>query len=279
MDCNWVRPRIPAWVDKELGQEDAAAVGQHLDSCTACAAAANREQALVKRLRSTAAAERAPQELAARILGALDREPMPAASPSAVPVRPRRAFWVLASAAAAALLLAVLLPWSATPSGLVTAMAQEHHRRVKGSDYRDMALVSADTRQLEKYLSEKLGIKVDLPIRNVPEKKGACCGKANGHDVGIVGCFCKRRNRAVTIFVVRSEGLDLTGLKRVVQNGREFLCGSSGGCRAVMWMRGELCYALVGELDPYDLRDMARRAAGTLDDKAAPIPSAGKTEK
>jgi hypothetical protein len=86
--------------------------------------------------------------------------------------------------------------------------------------------------------------------------------------MGIVGCFCRKRGKAVTIFIFRAEGADVAGLERVVRDGREFFCGSSGKCQAAIWHRGELCYALVGELEEADLRDMARRAAAALDGKA-----------
>jgi hypothetical protein len=54
-------------------------------------------------------------------------------------------------------------------------------------------------------------------------------------------------------------------MKRIVQGGREFHCGSCGTCQVVLWHQNGLCYALVGKLQRDDIRDMARRAAKTLE--------------
>jgi hypothetical protein len=168
-------------------------------------------------------------------------------------------------AAAAAVLVMVALPWRTSGTGLVEAMAAEHVEHVHGDHYTNMTLLSAEDSRIEAYLSRELGTKVQLPPRNVPKKRGACCGQHGDRKMGVVGCFCQRRGKAVTIFVFRAEGLSLRGLERVVRDGRTFHCGASGKCQAAIWHTGDLCYALVGQLERDDLRDMARRAAKTLD--------------
>jgi anti-sigma factor RsiW len=268
--------RIPAFVDGELVEPELSRVREHVADCPRCGAAARLEQGLADRLRATVGSETAPPSLLGRVRAGLDEipAPTPAVKPAVLPSRrarpspPARGTWSLLTAAAAAVLVLLALPWGTADSGLVTAMAAEHSRRVDGNRYRGLSLVTDSTGDIESYLTEELGVEVDIPLTSVPKKRGASCGSADGRKLGIVGCFCGRRNRAVTIFVVRAAGLDLRGMTRAVRGGREFYCGSSGTCQVVLWFHGKLCYALAGDLQPADLRDMAYRACRTLEKKA-----------
>ena len=157
------------------------------------------------------------------------------------------------------------MPWSGPGSRLVSALAAEHEEHVEGEHYHGLEVVSQEDSKIEEYLTRELGTRVELPAKNVPKKRGACCCQRGGRKMGVVGCFCKKRGKAVTIFVVRAEGLSMKGLHKVTRQGRDFFRGASGRCRAVLWRRGNLYYALVGGLEADDLLDMARRAADTLD--------------
>jgi anti-sigma factor (TIGR02949 family) len=275
VDCGWARVRIPAFVDGELEAADAESLREHLAGCEGCAAFERREREMVARLKVVAGSESAPAPLAEKIRASLAAEPVPepddAAPPAAEPQAPRplprrrNRVWGVALAAAAVLLVLFLLPWGSPAQGLVTAMAAEHHKHLAGADYGKLSLVSSKDATIEEYLTRELGVKIQLPSASVPTKRGACLCESGGRRMGIVGCFCRKRGKAVTIFVFKAAGVDLGGLDVLKRDGREFLCGSSGRCRAVIWKRGKVCYALVGDLEAGDIREMARRSAAALE--------------
>ncbi len=266
MDCQWTRIRIPAHVDGELDEPELSQVCEHLADCEDCAAISRREEQLTHRLRAAAGGETAPSGLRERIQASLSEIAPPAAGPAPATSRPRsHTAWGLLAAAAAVLLVLLAVPWGGTGTQLVSAMAAEHQERVDGDRYHGLELVSQDNTEIEEYLSRQLGTKVKLPAKNVPMKRGARSCERGGVKLGVVGCFCKRRGKAVTIFVARAEGLSMKGLRKIARQNRDFFCGSSGKCRAVLWRRGDLYYALVGDLEADDLLDMARRAADSLD--------------
>jgi anti-sigma factor (TIGR02949 family) len=291
VSCNWTRVRIPAYIDGELGAADVAQLREHLAGCAGCTAAEKSERDLLLRVRSVARAEKAPAGLAERIrnslaeVAALEEGQASAAPGSPARVAPLHAgrdasrrtlrgriAWGSLLAAAAVLLVFVALPWSAGESGLVNAMAAEHYKRLQGADYGKLSLVSSENSKIEKYLSKELGLRVQLPPGNVPTRRGACFCRSGGRKMGIVGCFCPKRGKAITLFVFEADGANLADLELLRRDGREFLCGSSGKCQAVIWKRGKLCYALVGNLEAADLCEMARRAAAALEGKVALKP-------
>jgi anti-sigma factor (TIGR02949 family) len=276
-DCRWTRPRIIAHLDGEVDEPDVRQIEAHLSACPDCRAVAEAEQALAARVRSVAAAERAPAGLAERIrrgLAEIETEgTAEAAGPSPAGARsaPRRAMgWTLAAAVAAALLLVVAgsALWPVPGRNLVSAMAAEHYEHDPGRTPQLMEVTSGDSAALESYLAGQLGISVKLPAAAFPEKHGATCCRnlKDAPNMGLVACFCERRSHSVTLFVVKSEGLSLRGLEQVESGGREFWRGSAGNCRAVLWKSGPVCYALVGDFkDPADHLDLASRTATAVE--------------
>lgn len=281
MDCRWSRARVPAEVDGELPAEDRAAFEAHLAACPRCAAARRAEQQLAASVRAVAGAEKAPESLAERIHAGLAAQEAAerggtVRTPS-VRLSLRRLRWkALAAVAAAAAAVAAVL-WLSPDRTLpiLAAMAGEHYQHAAGQgEFRGLERVSEDQAELEKYLTEKLGLPVALPRQNVPEVRGACCARRGQRRMGLVACFCRKRGKAVTIFVLRAEGVAMAGLERLEARGQPaFWRGRSGRCCAVLWIRGELLYALAGELEPDDILGMARRAAAALEDRGGPPPS------
>ena len=287
MDCSWIRARIPSHIDGELTGEESRQLDEHLQHCESCCSFASKDRELLQRLKTALSSEAAPREFAERLRSALAAEPLPAAeetagSPEAEPARAvgrietsaprRRTAWGLLAAAAAALLITLAVPWGNDGSVMVSAMAAEHSRRLSGKpDYGRLSFVSDDAGKITGYLSKELGVKVALPAsRTIPEKRGASMARCGGRKMGVVGCFCMNRGKAVTLFIVKAGGLNLTGLDTVSHDGREYFCGSAGRCRAVMWRRGNLFYALVGDLEADDILGMARSAACSLGGQTAP---------
>jgi anti-sigma factor (TIGR02949 family) len=179
VDCRWARVRIPAFVDGELVEPELSQLREHVAKCPDCGAAVRLEEALIARLRKGREQEKAPLGLLDRVRAGLDEAPAPASilpSSNEGPARRRRSIWSLLTVAAAAVLVLLALPWGAPASGLVTAMAAEHSRRVDGDQYREMSLVTDDNGEIEKYLTRELGVEVNIPRTNVPKKRGASCG-------------------------------------------------------------------------------------------------------
>ncbi|HOX07353.1 MAG TPA: zf-HC2 domain-containing protein [Planctomycetota bacterium] len=274
-DCRWTRARIIAGLDGELAVADREAFEAHLASCPACRAAADGEKALAARVRAVGRAVRAPQALADRIRLTLAEAQAdgPATEASRPGPRrralPRRALgWTLALASAAAVLLVVGsgVFWPGSGRGLVAAMAAEHYEHSSGRAPQLLDITSADSAAIEGYLSKELGISVKLPSSAFPARRGATCCRDGKQSMGLVACFCQRRSHAVTLFIVRSEGLSLRGLEMVQRDGREFWRGSAEECRALLWKSGPVCYAVVGEFkDPADHLDLAVRTAVALE--------------
>jgi anti-sigma factor (TIGR02949 family) len=287
-DCRWTRPRLIAYTDGELDEPDAELVREHLEACPGCRSAAANEQSFTARVHATGSTERAPAALAGRIragLAVLDAQaraqpepapqPAPAASTTSRRAVPRMVVgWGLAAAAAAALLLVVLggLFWPGSGPSLVSAMADEHYEHAGSDGQKSLEFVSADPLAVEKYVSGKLGMTIAIPGGTMPRSKGACCCKRGSQDLALVACFCEQRRKAITLFAVRSEGLSLRGLEKVASGGRDFWRGSAGECRAVLWTKGEVCYALVGEVEPADLLGLSARAAAAIDERDARRP-------
>jgi len=274
-DCRWTRPRIIAHLDGELAKSDAELVSEHLLACPDCRVVSGAERALTERVRAAAGAERAPERLAERIrrgLAEAETETETAAPAAALPRKPRasrRAMgWSLAAALAAAILLVVGtgIFWPGSGRSLVTAMADEHREHSNGSDPRLLDLTSTDAGAIEAYLAGKLGVAVKLPSSSFPKRRGATCCRQGDRSMGLVACFCERRSHAVTLFVVKSEGLSLRGLDQVQSGGRDFWSGSAGECRALLWKSGPVCYAVVGDFkNPADHLELASRTAAALE--------------
>ena len=74
MSCSATRERLSAYVDGELPQEQAAAVGEHLASCATCARDYEAVLNTVKTLREGLVRYRAPDVLRARVRAALREE-------------------------------------------------------------------------------------------------------------------------------------------------------------------------------------------------------------
>lgn len=271
-DCKWAGPRIVAYVDGELPDADIDRLAAHLRECPDCAAVERSERNLTARVRSAASKDRAPEGLAWRIGAALAAEAGPAAAPADEVSEERRrgSRWaaLVASAAAAALLLIVAggIFWPGSGQRFMSAMAAEHyeHSAAAGGPH-DLEVLSAETAELERYLTGKLGAEVRLPAKEFPGRRGACCCKRGGCDMGLVACFCAQRSKAVSVFVVRADAVSLRGLEQVKRSGRSFWRGSAGECRAAMWRKGDLLYALVGELEPEDALTLAGQAAAAVE--------------
>ena len=74
MSCSATRERLSAYVDGELPQEQAAAVGEHLASCATCARDYEAVLNTVKTLREGLVRYRAPDVLGARVRAGLREE-------------------------------------------------------------------------------------------------------------------------------------------------------------------------------------------------------------
>ena len=154
MDCNQVRPLLPAHVDSELGVQESLEVERHLASCAACQDEYARQTALSAAVKEHAAYYQAPSHLEHRIRAALPVQP---ARAGRAPVR--RWSWLNAGAALAsvfALVWSVAL-YMALPSAddrLAEELVTSHVRSLMPNHLVDVA--SSDQHTVKPWFNGKL---------------------------------------------------------------------------------------------------------------------------
>jgi anti-sigma factor RsiW len=301
MDCTRSATIIPAFVDGELSGFEIENLLRHVAECSDCSGRLCEERKFVARMRVIGQSDVLSPELRSRLLELLAAQsgtsPADAmtstvtqtgfegsASVDQVVGRPRsgmgRVSWLVAGVAAA-LLMALLIPFGSSGNGVVKALAAEHLSRTSGGNYGALKVSGDDRVKMESFLTRELGISVKLPEKGIAQRLGACCAELNGRKVGMIGCFCSKRKAPITLFIVPAGGLDIAGLKQVSVGSRQFLIGSSGSCNAALWRRGDLLYALVSNIDPKCVFDMAVDAAARMDsiNVSGENPEAGGSQK
>jgi len=249
MTCADARDLVLAHARGALAPADDAAVREHLASCPACARVDNAERTLSEVLE-----QRLPQHPASLAL----KRRLAAEWP---PVRrARRSFkrlWLPALAAAAvALVLTPLLYHRlvVVPTrreALVTEAVNDHVRVLLSQRPADAE--SSDIHQVKPWFGGRLdfapavafGGDAEFPLR----------GGAVGYflDRRAAVFLYSRRLHAISLFVVRADGLDWPA--RPLET-------ASRGFRVIAWRAGELGYALVSDVSAGELRTLAAKVRG-----------------
>ena len=154
MDCNHVRPLLPAHADRELGVQESIEVERHLASCAACQHEYAGQTTLSTAVRQHATYHQSPSHLEHRIRAALPVQP---ARAGRTPVR--RWNWLNAGAALASLFALV---WSvglymALPSAddrLAEELVTSHVRSLMPNHLVDVA--SSDQHTVKPWFNGKL---------------------------------------------------------------------------------------------------------------------------
>ncbi len=260
MDCRDVRTHLLDYQRGRLTPELHGAVGAHLQTCAACTREGATDRALSEALES-----RLPQYPASLALKRRLAEQWPVAAPAVSWWWARWGRLLAPAAAVAAVLLLALPVYYAVGPGRqgdgvarMVGEAVNDHVRVLQSE-RPVEVESGDLHRVKPWFAGRLDFAPvvsflgdqDFPLRG-----------------GAVGYFLDRkaavfvygrRLHTISLFVFRAEGLPwpTRGLRPLgsVQAYRQV----SRGYSVVVWRRGELGYALVSDLNPSELGQLAEK--------------------
>lgn len=249
MDCPTARDAL---LDEQRGRLDpatAASLHVHLEGCAGCARMEVAERLLTEQLE-----RQLPQHGAALALKRRLAAQWP--SPATVRAPARRAWWWVGVAAAAVLVVVVL--------GLMAPPRGERSDRLVGEAVNDHLRILSRVAQLE------------VPSGNMHEVKPWLTGRLDFAPVigfagdadfplrgGTVEYFLDRRAavavygrrlHVVTLIVARADGLPWPTGRPLVTRAQGF--------NVRLWRSGELGYALVSDLDPAELGQLASRLGG-----------------
>ncbi len=264
MDCQDVRLHL---LDYQRGQLDPARqrdLRAHLDGCAACSRAETAERALTDLLE-----RRLPVHPASLAL----KRRLAAAWPS--PAAPRRSWrdrwgWRLAPALALAAVLVVAMPLfyyeraaippTGSTAGMVTEAVNDHLRLLQSE--RPLEVESGGIHRVKPWFEGRLDFAPVVAFagdQDFPLKGGAV---AYFLDRKAAAFVYGRRLHSISLFVFRADGLawPTSGLRSI---GRATAYATAvRGFTVVLWRSGDLGYALVSDVDPQELLDLAARIAG-----------------
>jgi anti-sigma factor RsiW len=273
MTCEEARPQL---LDLRRGRLDPAVereVAVHLQGCAACAAASAEEDllsSLLERLPSRQASPALRRRLAtlaaaaARLPSEAPAAGLPEAAATAMPVRFTRsmaaAVAVGALAVAAVALIGRTGSREAGPLAALTSEAVSDHLRVLQRE-RPVDVESGGTHDVKPWFEGKLDFAPAVPAPVAPEMR--LVG-------GTVGYFLDRpaavvvygvRKHVVTLLAFRADGLawPADGGEATPRAPSQ---GALRGFHVFLWRSGGLGYALVGDVDPAELSEIAAKMAG-----------------
>ncbi len=268
MNCEEVRTHLYDFVRRRLDPALRGQVGEHLESCEPCSNAERTEQALDELLEQRLPRFAAPATLKRR-LGLLVGRPEPA--------RAARTRWtrILAPAMAAGLALGIgglLLQRGSHRDGELASLTSEvvnDHLRVLARQ-NPIDIESGGSHQVKPWFEGKLDF---APVVPAPEGDAL---RLRGGSVGYV--FDRKaavlvyglRLHVVTLLVFRPDGLDwpAAGERQVGPvRGSE---RSARGFNVVLWRNGGLAYALVSDVSPLELGEVAARFAASTAETRGP---------
>jgi len=249
MTCADARDLVLAHARGALPPGDDAAVREHLASCAACARVDH-----VDRMLSEVLEQRLPQHPASLALKRRLAAEWPA------PPRARTSFkrFVMPALAAAAVVLALtpqlyhrLVVVPGDRNALVTEAVNDHVRVLLSQ--RPMDVESSDVHQVKPWFAGRLDFAPAVAFDGDTEfpLRGGAVGYFLDRRAAVF--LYSRRLHAISLFVVRADGLDWPTRR---------LETSSRGFRVIAWRAGELGYALVSDVSAGELRTLAAKVMG-----------------
>lgn len=249
MNCVEVQARLHAYVDGELTAGEIAAIDAHCAECRPCEAQARAEREFRLLLRWQPK-EPAPPDLRARILRTVRREARLARA------RP----WLLipAAAVAAALVVAVLLPWSRPAPPLVAALVDKHIAYAQIE--RPAELASSDRGEVAEWFRSRAGLQVTVPDYSPSGIRLVGARLAEAHERKAAYLLYEKGRTLLSVFMVPVSGAEAPLPGRVVAfRGHDYLAFEQKGFRTVSWTDGQTLYGLVSVLDYEALLECADR--------------------
>jgi anti-sigma factor RsiW len=267
MSCEEVRTHLRDFVKRRLDPALRGGVAAHLEGCASCARAERTEHALDELLEQRLPRFAAPATLQRR-LGLLLGRPQPARA------APRRWTRALAPAMAAALALGLgglLLQRGASRSGdaSLTSELVNDHLRVLASQH-PIEIESGGGHQVKPWFEGKLDF---APVVPAPEGgeltlRGGSIGYVFDRKAAVL--VYGLRLHVVTLLVFRADGLDGSAAGDRGLGPARLGERSARGFNVVLWRNGELAYALVSDVNPAELREVAARVAAATAEPRGP---------
>lgn len=250
MNCQEFQNSLHPYVDGELGVNETLVADAHSAGCPPCRGLAVRERQFRQLLRRQPR-ELAPPELRARIVSRVRRSARVAVLRQ----------WLVApalTAAAAALVVALLLPGVRQPASLVSQLVDTHiaYSQIE----RPAEFASTDRLEVREWFWQLAGLRVTVPdyspsgIRLV----GARMAVANGRKAAYI--LYEKGYTLLSVFMLPASGRssELAGT-RVSYRGQDYFSGEWKGYRTVSWSDGGAIFALVSTLDYEALLECADR--------------------
>ena len=259
MNCEEVRTHLRDFVKHRLDPALRGGVGAHLGGCASCSRAERTEHALDELIEQRLPRYAAPATLQRR-LGLLVGRPAPARA------APRRWTRALAPAMAAALAVGlggVLLQRGGSRSGEPASLTSElvnDHLRVLASQH-PIEIESGGGHQVKPWFEGKLDF---APVVPAPEGgeltlRGGSIGYVFDRKAAVL--VYGLRLHVVTLLVVRADGLAWPGAGEPQRGPAQLSERSARGFNVVLWRSGELAYALISDVNPAELGEVAARLA------------------
>ena len=263
MTCDEARQQLLDLQRGTLSAEREREVSLHVEACATCARVRDEEQVLTELLERRLPVYSASAALKRRVAELAADAPRP---PAVLRPAARRRWTSLAPALAAAAVLAVvagaLFERAARPEGALAALAGEaindHLRVLQRSAPVDIE--SGGTHQVKPWFEGKLDFAPAVPTPVEPEMRlqGGALGYFIDRPASVMVYGVRRH--VVTLLVFRADGLAWPSA-RSAPEARTPVQADVRGFHVFLWRSGDLGYALVGDVEPTELRAIAAKLA------------------
>jgi anti-sigma factor RsiW len=250
VNCTEIGPLLHGYADGELDLVRSLEVEQHLQECSACAAALGRQQALGRALREEALYHRAPPRLARRVRSALRQEHRPRAALRPLGLPPLVAAASLALAALLAWVVVRVLPVSSAEDQVIHEVVSAHVRSLLADHLFDVA--STDEHTVKPWFKGRVDFSPpvkQLAAEGYPLKGGRLDYLDNRNVAALV---YQRRRHVINLFIWPAAGAADTGPRALTRQGYHLFRWTSGG----------LTYWAVSDLNEDELREFVRLVQG-----------------
>jgi anti-sigma factor RsiW len=259
--CEDIRGRLTLYLDNELQGDERATVEAHLSDCEACAAIFTRELNFLNAVRESAPLHVASPELRAKVEASLsDRQ-------IATPSRPResaahRYRWLIATAAAVAVLLLPLLVWRfvrqnnppsiGRPSSFALMAADTHLRHLRGQ--LPLEMETANPREVSLWFANKVNFSVQLPNYQESSGQDKLYTLEGARLVGYQNDYAayvayRMKDRPISLVITSDSVARPSGGEEIASKGLKFHYNAIDGLKVITWSDRGLTYALVSDLD------------------------------
>ncbi len=239
MNCTELESRLHPYVDGELGVSETVEGDAHVADCPGCRGRVSREREFRQLLRRQPR-EAAPHELRERIQARLGR------SARWATLRP----WLAATAAAAVLAAAVIVPALRPSTPLVSELVDKHIAYAQIEQPAEFA--SADRQIVAAWFRDRAGLRVTVADYSMVGIRLIGARLAETHARRASYVLYEKGHTLLSVFTVPApvgEG-ELRGT-RVNYRGHDYMTLERKGYRTVAWSDGQAIFGLVSMLD-YD---------------------------